>query len=183
MPPRARPPIEDFESERPDLDPEIQGIRTRLLSIGARISRDSHRLARTVGLSGPELRVLYTLRRTGPPYEMRPTDLFEALLVPSGTMTRQIDRLERMGYVERNDDPNDRRGARVRLTERGFVIADDLLTVSVRDSRVSEAVRRLSADERTTLARILKLLLIAIDEIEDQRRVSEGDDEERVDPP
>lgn len=176
--PRPRVPIEDWEAERPDLDPELQGIRTRILGLSTRIARDNHRLARTIGLSGAELRVLYTLRRAGKPYELRPTDLFESLIVPSGTMTRHIDRLEKLGYVERNDDPEDRRGARVRLTEHGLRVADDTLTVAVRDSRSSEAIAQLDPSDKSELARILKDLIVAIDTMEDERMESERTDDE-----
>jgi DNA-binding MarR family transcriptional regulator len=177
---RSRVPLEDWEAQRPDLDAEVQGIRTRLLAVSARLARDNHGLARTVGLSGAELRVLYALRRAGPPFELRPTDLFESLVVPSGTMTRQIDRLDRLGYVVRGDDPDDRRGARVRLTERGRVVADDTLTVAVRDSRSSKCIERLAPVDRTALARVLKSLLAVMDEFDD--RGLERDDEQGVGP-
>ncbi len=177
---RSRVPLEDWEAQRPDLDAEVQGIRTRLLSISARLARDNHRLARTVGLSGAELRVLYALRRAGTPFELRPTDLFESLVVPSGTMTRQIERLDRLGYVVRSDDPDDRRGARVRLTDLGRVVADDTLTVAVRDSRTTKCIDRLGAADRSTLARILKSLLAVMDDFDD--RESERDHEERIGP-
>lgn len=156
---RRTPRIGDLERERPDLDPVLLGIRLRLLAVSSRLVRDNHRLARTVGLSGAELRVLFTLRRVGPPFALRPTDLFEALIVPSGTMTRQIDRLERMGMVERSDDPADRRGAIVKLTERGLRVADDTLTVAVRDSPVSDAIGRLADADRAALLRIADELL------------------------
>jgi DNA-binding MarR family transcriptional regulator len=158
--------IGDWGAQRPDLDPELMGIRAALLAISARLGRDIHRLARTVGLSGSELRVLFTLRRVGAPYELRPTDLFEALIVPSGTMTRQIDRLERMDMVVRTDDPDDRRGAIVRLTERGLRVADDTMTVAVRDSPVSAATERIPPAERTQLNRLLLELLRNIDELD-----------------
>jgi DNA-binding MarR family transcriptional regulator len=161
--------LDDWEAQRPDLDPLLLGVRLRLLALGARLSHDNHRLARTVGLSGSELRVLFTLRRVGAPYALRPTDLFEALIVPSGTMTRQIDRLERMGMVDRNDDPEDRRGSIVRLTERGLRVADDTLTVAVRDSRASGAIERLNTDDKAALLRITTQLLLQLDAIEADR--------------
>lgn len=161
--------LDDWETQRPDLDPRLLGIRARLLALGARLSHDNHRLARTVGLSGSELRVLFTLRRVGAPYALRPTDLFEALIVPSGTMTRQIDRLERMGMVERSDDPEDRRGSIVRLTERGLRVADDTLTVAVRDSRASAAIDLLPPDDKEALRRITTDLLRLLDAAEVDR--------------
>ena len=166
--------LDAWEAQRPDLAPLLLGLRARLLALGARLSHDNHRLARTVGLSGSELRVLFTLRRVGPPYALRPTDLFEALIVPSGTMTRQIDRLERMGMVDRNDDPEDRRGSIVRLTDRGLRVADDTLTVAVRDSRASSAIERLDPSDKASLHRITTELVRLLDAIEADRIEREG---------
>jgi len=175
MPRRRIEQLDDWETQRPDLDPVLLGIRARLMALGARLSHDNHRMARTVGLSGSELRVLFTLRRVGPPYALRPTDLFEALIVPSGTMTRQIDRLERMGMVDRRDDPGDRRGSLVHLTERGLQVADDTLTVAVRDSRASAAIERLDPNDRAELQRLTTTLLELLDSIEADR--IEGEEE------
>ena len=84
-------------------------------------------------------------------------------------MTRQIDRLERMGMVDRSDDPEDRRGSIVRLTERGLRVADDTLTVAVRDSRASSAIERLNPPDKETLHRITTELLRLLDAIEADR--------------
>ena len=62
--------------------------------------------------------VLAMLRRSGAPYAMRPTDLFEALLVTSGAVTKQVDRLQRRRLVKRLPDPEHGGGFRVQLTER-----------------------------------------------------------------
>jgi DNA-binding MarR family transcriptional regulator len=52
--------------------------------------------------------VLATLRRAGHPYQLSPTDLFNVLMLSSGTMTHRIDRLEQADFVKRIADPNDR---------------------------------------------------------------------------
>jgi hypothetical protein len=44
--------LDDWEAQRPDLDPLLLGLRARLLALGARLSHDNHRLARTVGRCG-----------------------------------------------------------------------------------------------------------------------------------
>src|SRR5258706_12780785 len=75
-------------------------------------------------VSGSDMRVLFALRRGGPPYVKRPTDLFKALLVTSGAMTKKVDRLATLGMVERVQDPGHLGGVLVRFTKKGFRLAD-----------------------------------------------------------
>lgn len=46
------------------------------------------------------------------------------------TLTSMLDRLERLGHVERADDPEDRRSVRVRLTERARGLREQYEAVS-----------------------------------------------------
>jgi DNA-binding MarR family transcriptional regulator len=48
------------------------------------------------------------------------------LLVSKQNMTGMIARLEQLGLVERNEDPNDLRSARVQLTRRGRSVVEKL---------------------------------------------------------
>jgi DNA-binding MarR family transcriptional regulator len=156
---RANKVLEDWERELPEVDAAIQRIRARLLLIGTHISRDNDRIARGFGITGPEMRILFALRRHGPPYQMRPTDLFESLLVPSSSMTRQLDRLEEEGFLKRLPDPDDRRGSLVGLTRGGVKAANRALAEALDKSDVTEALQRLSAHDRTSLDSLLEGLL------------------------
>lgn len=154
--------LEDWKHERPDLSAPIQRIRARLVLLGATINRDNHVIARKFGISGPEMRILYALRRIGAPYRLRPTDLQEALLVPSPTVSRQLDRLVQLGLVERVPDGQDRRGYWAQLTRPGVAAADAALTESVAHSAVSAALNRLQPDDQQRLDRILQELLMSL---------------------
>ena len=57
------------------------------------------------GLQAGEFDVLATLRRSGAPYQLSPTRLYEATMISSGGMTDRLDRLERAGLVVRRPDP------------------------------------------------------------------------------
>jgi DNA-binding MarR family transcriptional regulator len=48
------------------------------------------------------------------------------MLVSKQNMTGMISRLEQLGLVERGDDPNDLRSARVQLTRRGRTLVEKL---------------------------------------------------------
>lgn len=156
---RANRVLEDWERARPESDVLIQRIRARLLLIGTHISRDNDRISRKFGITGPEMRVLFALRRSGPPFRMRPTDLFESLLVPSSSMTRQLDRLEEAGYLQRLPDPGDRRGALVGLTKAGALAADHALAEALEHSEITEALHKLSPENRQSLDGLLENLL------------------------
>ena len=49
--------------------------------------------------------VLATLRRTGPPYRLRPTEFSATLMLTSSGTTKRLDRLEQAGLIERTPDP------------------------------------------------------------------------------
>jgi len=51
--------------------------------------------------------VLATLRRSGEPYQLTPTDLFKSAMLSSGAMTNRLNKLEEAGLIEQLPDPND----------------------------------------------------------------------------
>lgn len=68
------------------------------------------------GMTVAQAAALEALRTAG---EMRPGDLGKSLGIHPSTATRNLDRLEERGLVERVADGEDARAARVRLTDRG----------------------------------------------------------------
>src|SRR5262249_45796488 len=79
------------------------------------------------GISRATFDVLATLRRNGPPYQMTQRDLMRNLLRSSGSMSLRIDALQRAGFVERQDDENDRRSVFVALTTKGSKLLDSII--------------------------------------------------------
>jgi DNA-binding MarR family transcriptional regulator len=49
--------------------------------------------------------VLATLRRNGPPYQLRPTDFSGQLMLTSSGTTKRLDRLEQAGLVDARPGP------------------------------------------------------------------------------
>lgn len=158
--------LADWEQQRPDLSAQVQRIRFRLVVLGSFIARDNNMIARDYGLTGGEMRILYALRRAGEPFTLRPTDLQDLLLMPSPTVTRQVDRLAELGFLRRSRDEKDRRGFNVYLTQRGLAIADAALTRSVAESSMSKALNAMNAEEREELDRALTNLYRLLDEAE-----------------
>ncbi len=96
-----------------------------LIRLGRMVEALHDRMLRSeFDVSGAEMRVVLALRRAGRPYARRPTDLFRALLLSSGAITKQVDRLIAKGLVERLPDPLHGGGFLVQLTARGVQIAE-----------------------------------------------------------
>src|ERR1700737_3708631 len=108
---RADVAAKQWARERPDLPMlPVETIR-RLLDAPARPLRDHmNPLLAEAGLQVGEFDVLTPLRRSGEPYMLSPTQLYESAMISSGGMTNRLDRLERAGLIERRPDPRDRRG-------------------------------------------------------------------------
>jgi len=155
---RAAKAIEQWKRERPDLDVSPMGVLGRLNEASSLIARD--RLAplfAQFGLQAGEFDVLATLRRSGSPYALTPTALYEATMVTSGAMTNRLDRLEKAGLILRGPHPNDRRGIVVQLTEKGLALIDETVTAHVANEH--EILAGLTAAERETLSHLLEKLI------------------------
>jgi DNA-binding MarR family transcriptional regulator len=155
-----RKSIDLWTRERPDLDGPTQQIRAGMLFLSTYMLREHDEIAAKFGITGAELRILFRLRSVGPPFVLRPTDLFEALFAPSGTMTRQLDKLLSLGFVVRSrDEVVDRRSVAVRLTDKGQKAANRALTEAIEKSAVSAAIGRLAKHDRNALRDLLKGML------------------------
>ena len=71
---------------------------------------------RPLNLSSAEGNILLHLLTQGE--EMRQEQLVEQLDISKPAVSRALDSLEKKGFVTRQDDPNDRRAHRVRLTDK-----------------------------------------------------------------
>ena len=151
---------QQWQRERPDLDLGDFLLAIYVRRLGRLIESDYERMCQTrFGMSAWDMRVLLALRRGGPPYAMRPTDLFEALLVTSGAVTKQVDRLQRRRLVKRLRDPEHGGGFRVQLTERGVQMVDAAVELLARESSIRPATSQFDKAEREALGRAcLKLI-------------------------
>lgn len=109
------------------------------------------------GLQRGEFDVLAALRRSGAPYELTPSRLFEITMSSSGGMTARLDRLEKMGRVERRPNPDDRRGVLVRLTPSAVELIETVTPAHLaNEARLTSC---LTADELSQFSGLLKKLL------------------------
>ncbi|MGB6520509.1 MAG: MarR family transcriptional regulator [Candidatus Cybelea sp.] len=152
--------LAQWKRERPDLDTRAMGLVGRIQRSAAALRPrldETHGLS---GLAGESFDVLASLRRSGAPYQLSPTQLFREMMLTSGAMTNRIDRLEEAGLVSRRPDLKDRRGTLVRLTQKGKALIDAATASHVANEE--RLLSGLSAREQLQLAELLRKLLLSL---------------------
>jgi DNA-binding MarR family transcriptional regulator len=97
---------------------ELQGETASSIEWAAGIFQDGlARVAREVGLSAPQYRVLRILRDAGEPLSC--TQIAERMVCRDPDITRLVDKLERSGLVARERSSQDRRVVLSRITPQG----------------------------------------------------------------
>jgi DNA-binding MarR family transcriptional regulator len=86
----------------------------------------------------------------------RLSELAEALRIAPRSATEVADALQARGLVERTSDPTDRRAVVLTPTEAGRRVQTEIAAARAADNR--DLFARLDADDRATLARILRTL-------------------------
>jgi DNA-binding MarR family transcriptional regulator len=152
--------IEQWRRERPELDHAPIGIVGRLSRVAREIEARLEPVYRDHGLEPGWHDVLATLRRQGPPYQLRPSDFTGSLMLTSSGATKRLDRLERAGLVERAPDPDDRRGVIITLTEAGHELIDRVTEAHMANEH--RLLEGLSAREREQLAGLLRKLGLSL---------------------
>jgi DNA-binding MarR family transcriptional regulator len=128
-------PLDEYTEESADAVPadvvELERAMTRISHLLTRARQHGRTIAEagvTVDRAGVPL--LRMLADVGEP--LRPGELAARLAVEAPHVTRQVQRLERAGFVERVPDPDDRRAQRVRLSRAGQEAVDSIRAVGCR---------------------------------------------------
>jgi len=143
--------------ERPGTPVDSIGVITRIWRIGKLLEEDRRQTMIRLGMDSATLDLLSTLRRSGPPYQLSPSELGKQALVSAGAISQRVARAERAGYVRRGRSTADGRGVYVELTETGHTeverTVDDLLR------HEETLLSALTPAQRTQLAGLLRILL------------------------
>ena len=155
----------EWRRERGDLDLDHFLFAIYLMRLGSIAERAYDGLCKSqYGISGGDMRVLLALRRGGAPYIKRPTDLFRALPVTSGAITKKVDRLERGGYAQRVGEPGVGGGYLVRLTAKGLRVVEDAVTLLSTRSIIEPAIAGFSSREIEQANQLMMRMITAMEE-------------------
>lgn len=142
---------------RPEIDTSPAAIVARVGRLGAYFDQAINQLMGEYGLTRSSWDILSSLRRSGPPYELTPTELYRGLMRSSGWMTNRLHGLEEAGLVQRRADPGDGRGVIIRLTKNGLRLVDEIIGQHVENER--EMIAALPERDRKMLESLLRRLL------------------------
>ena len=145
--------VEQWQAERPDLDASPILVIGRIHRLAIALDSELLKVYAAHGLGDGDFDVLATLRRSGPPYELTPSELVEQTMVTSGAVSKPLDRLEGAGLVERRVSHGDRRSRIVGLTRPGRELIDRAVPAHLANE--ARLLAALSDRERTQLAGLL----------------------------
>ena len=153
--------IEQWAAQMPDVDTRGMAIigRMRWLTLAFRPAIE--RVFARYGLESGEFDVLATLRRSGPPYRLRPTELYRWLMISSGGLTARLGKLSAAGLIERIRDPDDRRSMLVQLTGAGAQLIEQAFAEDMQVE--SEMLGFFDQADLEELERILRRMTLAVE--------------------
>jgi DNA-binding MarR family transcriptional regulator len=116
---------------------EIERALTRIVYLTGRV-RQHDRLMAMAGVSLDRAAVAL-LRQIADSEPMRPGELAARLAVEASHVTRQVQQLQKGGYVTRVPDPDDRRAQRIELTPAGQEAIDRIRMAGCRGMELALA--------------------------------------------
>ena len=141
----------------PQIDPAVEGIVTRIAKASRYLDAEMRASLEHVGLTKEEFKVLMRLH-AGPQTHGA---LCRQLEVSTGAMTNRLDKLEAAGLVSRSQDPDDRRGVLLALTQPGADRLDAYIDRGAHRER--ELLDGLSAGDKRRLNELLTKLVDLLD--------------------
>ena len=141
--------VAQWKQELPELAAENMLLIGRLKRAAAVIARELEKVYGEYGLTEGSFDVLATLRRSGAPYTLTPTELFSALMVTSGTMTTRLKNLENQSLIDRLPNPDDARSMLVRLTDKGKELIEQAVFPHVENEK--RLMEKLDLKTKTSL--------------------------------
>jgi DNA-binding MarR family transcriptional regulator len=87
-------------------------------------------------------------------------DIAQKSKVENSTTTRTLDKLENLGLVERQPDPNSRRAFRIYLTDEGRALKEALVPIPMAINQ--KLLSSLEPEERDEIIRLLQKMVAAV---------------------
>ena len=146
---------------KPDSETEPMAIMGRLLRVSKYMETQVAQLHKQYGLTFGEFDVLATLRRSGKPFQLTPSELIDSMMLTSGAMTNRLDKLTSKGLITRQSNQSDRRSLPVQLTKQGIVQIDRILEEHVQMQ--GQLVKGLSQEQKKQINQNLKCLMYELE--------------------
>jgi len=131
-----------------------------------RSMRGWNQFAKSTGLSMPQFSILMQLHYKGACGMSAISERFD---VSAAAASQLVDKLVQAGYIERTEDPSDRRAKLLKLSTNGAKLVDD--GIQERYRWMDELTSKFSATEQTKISEALSILTEAARQLDQQETV------------
>lgn len=139
-----------------------QSLRAWMDVFMHRSMRGWSHFAKSTGLSMPQFSILMQLHHKGP---CGVSEISERFDVTAAAASQLVDKLVQAGYVERTEDPSDRRAKMLRLSENGSKLVDN--GIQERYRWMDELASHMNPEEHAKVAEALSILTKAAQKLEE----------------
>jgi DNA-binding MarR family transcriptional regulator len=142
-----------------DFEDDVEAIVVRIGRLRKYFKLTTQQALVETGLQDFEYDTLHHLMISDTPGHASPSTLATSLGISNAGMTGRLDSLEEAGWIQRRPDVDDRRRVGIEVTRSGAAIWRRAM--SLRGRAEDEVVHVLDAEERQTLAALLKRMTLA----------------------
>jgi len=118
-----------------------------------RSMRSWHLFVKSTGLTMPQFSILMQLHYKG---SCGMSEISEHFDISNAAASQLAEKLVQGGYIERDEDPNDRRAKQIQLTSKGRKLIE--MGVNERYRWMDDLTSKLSAEEKLQVAESFKVL-------------------------
>lgn len=115
--------------EMDDVPPLSERISFRIHQLSAQMARITNPLFREFGIDVVSSQILLLVQERG---SVGISELLGIVHLPQSTISHQLQRLEKRGYITRERGGRDQRAVSISLTESGAEVADECEAISTR---------------------------------------------------
>ena len=141
-----------------------QSLRAWMDVFMHRSMRGWSQFAKSTGLSMPQFSILMQLHHKGP---CGLSEISERFDISGAAASQLVDKLVQSNYLERTEDPSDRRAKLLRLSENGAKLVDD--GIQQRYLWLDEIANKFDAAQQKKIVEALELLTHAAQSLEEKK--------------
>ena len=158
------PVFQELKKQHPQTSAEAIETLFQFLKVATFMNIKRESLFTNNGLTSARFHLLMILKRE-PNLSLSPSELARRIGVSRGTMTQFIDAIEKEQLAERIEDPHDKRGMQVRLTEKGEQTINQVLPDYF--SMLEKITEVLTVQDRQHWLEIMEKLVEGLSHVDD----------------
>jgi DNA-binding MarR family transcriptional regulator len=144
--------------------PVTQSLRAWMEISTHRSMHEWTRFAKSTGLSMPQFSILMQLQHKG---MCGVSEISERFDITNAAASQLVDKLVQAGYLDRAEDPHDRRARQLNLTEKGEKLVKDGMEKHYRWA--DKMLNYFSATQQKKIDKVLEMLTEAAEKLENRK--------------